>query len=57
MERRPTPENDDSPPPPLVVNDSGSEQLGQVIALEPSTLPNHPLRVQDVPGLVPKMIG
>lgn len=26
-------------------------------ALEPDTLPNPPLRAQDVPGFIPKLIG
>lgn len=25
-------------------------------ALEPDTVPNHPLRAQDVPGFIPKLI-
>jgi hypothetical protein len=27
------------------------------VALEPGTLPEHPLRAQDVPALLPKIIG
>lgn len=30
---------------------------GEQAALEPSTLPSHPLRAQDVPALIPKEIG
>lgn len=30
---------------------------GTVPALEPDTLPNHPLRAQDVPALLPKEIA
>lgn len=30
---------------------------GEVAALEPDTLPEHPLRAQDVAALLPKEIG
>jgi hypothetical protein len=31
--------------------------LGEVAALEPDTLPTHPLRAQDCEALLPKEIG
>lgn len=41
--------------------ESASEQpdaaLETVPALEPDTLPNHPLRASDVPALLPKEIA
>lgn len=39
------PEDQEWPPP------------GEVAALEPDTLPEHPLRAQDVAALLPKEIG
>ena len=43
-----TPSDDDGPvwPPP-----------GETAALEPDTLPNHPLRAEDAEALLPKEIG
>lgn len=40
------PEEPDPWPPP-----------GEVVALEPDTVPNHPLRAQDVAALLDKEIG
>jgi hypothetical protein len=30
---------------------------GEVVALEPDTIPNHPLRAEDCQALLPKEIG
>lgn len=41
-------------PPP----DSGQwPPPGETAALEPDTLPNHPLRAEDVAALLPKELG
>lgn len=42
---------DDPPDPPIW------PPPGEVAALEPDTLPEHPLRAQDVEALLPKEIG
>jgi hypothetical protein len=42
----PPDENEPDWPPP-----------GEVVALEPDTLPTHPLRAQDCEALLPKEIG
>lgn len=56
MERQLTPETDDSHWPHTAVNDADSGIVQPQAALEPDTLPNHPLRAQDVPGFIPKLI-
>lgn len=37
--------------------DEAEPPLPKIPALEPDTLPNPPLRAQDVPGFIPKLIG
>jgi hypothetical protein len=46
MSAPPEPPQDPPWPPP-----------GEVAALEPDTIPNHPLRAEDVAALLPKEIG
>lgn len=45
------------PRPDEQVPDSDVSQSGQIPALEPRTLPTHPLRADDVSCFLPKLIG
>jgi hypothetical protein len=44
-------------PPAHVGQDPEADPQQQIRALEPDTLPSHPLRAQDVPGFILKLIG